>query len=225
MASHGEGTWGWCAATCLSLAMSCGGGNDNGGTPSATGGAGGATADAAAAGQGGASGAPEARADAASDAAQDGPGAGEACDVYAQDCADPAAPKCTLDFSGRVDMPTVCDKPLGKQQLGESCRHALLQPAQLRQDLRVTGRMRERRDLRCAERRRRRSAPARRPTDRGLRRTHLRLPGYGDVPREGAARDTAPDRQARLLDMATEWKPTFVATWDRVTKLDRFDLA
>lgn len=49
------------------------------------------------------------------------PTAGEACDVMEQNCVDPAAPKCVLDFSDKKELPSTCAEALGDAQLGESC--------------------------------------------------------------------------------------------------------
>jgi len=83
----------------------------------------GAAASGGEAGQGGTgTGGTGAEADASTDAeGPSGPGAGEACDVYAQNCVDPAAPKCEVDYSDRVNIPTFCGELLGTQQVNEPC--------------------------------------------------------------------------------------------------------
>lgn len=50
-----------------------------------------------------------------------GPGPGEPCDVFAQDCADPAAPKCAVDFSDPTELPSTCQPALGDDMFGELC--------------------------------------------------------------------------------------------------------
>lgn len=49
------------------------------------------------------------------------PAAGEACDVMAQDCADPAAPKCVLDFSDKLELPSTCAEASGDANKDEPC--------------------------------------------------------------------------------------------------------
>ncbi len=51
----------------------------------------------------------------------DGPGLGEACDVMAQNCADPSAPKCTLDFSDMEHLPATCQQSYGDAMLDAAC--------------------------------------------------------------------------------------------------------
>lgn len=50
-----------------------------------------------------------------------GPGPGEPCDVFAQDCADPTAPKCTVDFVDPTELPSTCQAALGDDMLGDLC--------------------------------------------------------------------------------------------------------
>lgn len=50
-----------------------------------------------------------------------GPGPGEPCDVLAQDCADPAAPKCTVDFADPSELPSTCQPTFGSDMLGDLC--------------------------------------------------------------------------------------------------------
>ncbi|MFO0548362.1 MAG: hypothetical protein U0271_08250 [Polyangiaceae bacterium] len=49
------------------------------------------------------------------------PVAGETCDVIAQDCVDPAAPKCQLDFSDPALLPSICAPSYGDALAGEAC--------------------------------------------------------------------------------------------------------
>ena len=58
------------------------------------------------------------------DGGQDGahyPGAGEHCDLFAQDCADPAAPKCRVDYSDPSYVVGICDALLGSAGNEEEC--------------------------------------------------------------------------------------------------------
>lgn len=50
-----------------------------------------------------------------------GPGPGESCDPVAQDCADPAASKCEIDYATQPELPAKCVAPLGDAKAGEAC--------------------------------------------------------------------------------------------------------
>ncbi len=100
------------ASLCLALLTSVGCGDDATSTTGSGGGSDGSgggttTASTGGAGTGGST--------------LDGPGPGETCDVFAQDCADPAAPKCTVDFVDPTELPSTCQAALGDAALGDLC--------------------------------------------------------------------------------------------------------
>jgi hypothetical protein len=90
----------------------------------AAGGAGGSVSDGAVDSSSGGSAGNDAAAGAsgAAGSADAGPGAGDPCDVFMQDCVDPKAPKCTLDVTADpIAMDSTCEPSLGTQKDHEPC--------------------------------------------------------------------------------------------------------